>query len=318
MGGSSGDTNIPLMPIQTPGYSSPGGSTLNSNPTNPFGGTVNFGYQGLPYTFPNQSLGEGYQNIQNLYGQLGEQAPNLYSSAIDQSNNILNNQSLPQIQGIYGQGLGTQQGLTGQGLAQSQGITNQSSSDLSSLMNNYDQNYLQQLGPTGNLGQQLSGEFQAYGLTPNSGAFQTALGNTLGQLGAQNQYTLGSNLVNQGSQAQQNLLSQGLGGQLSTAQQGTQQAGQLANLGGVQNMTLASEGTLSPLDYENQAAGLESGIINQAAELPINYWGSQQNQNFANQLSQNNINAQNSSSQNQLLGNILGSGIGAAGLAASK
>ena len=310
---------------QPPTYQPGGNSGFNTQPgSSPsiYGsnnGDVQFSYQGLPGNFPGQALPEAYQNISNLYGSLGQQSPGYYNQA-QQATTQAQNQGIGNINNIYGGGLGTQQSLTNQAIPESQALTGQSMGNLNSVLNNYDQNFIQQLGPSGQLGQQLMGEFNNYGITPQSGAFQAALGNQLGTLGGQNQLALGSQLVNQGGQAQQNLLSQGLGGQLSTAQQGTQQAGQLANLGGIQNMTLGSEGALSPLNYLNQAGNAQAGIINQAGNLPIDYWGSLQNQNFAQSLASQNQAAQNQAAQAGLLGNLGGAGIGAAGslLAAGK
>jgi len=304
-GGGSTDTYVP--------YNAPGlgpGQSVNA----PGGQQIKFGFQGMPQSFPGGALSDAYNNIGALYGGIGQQAPGYYADAMNQSNNTLYGQGggISQLSNIYGQGLGTQQQLTGQGLDQSKQITGNTMGGLNNVMDQYNQNFVQQLGPQGNLGKQLMGEFNNYGITPTSGAFQEGLGNTLGQLGAQNQRELGSALVNQGGQAQQNLLSQGLGGQLSTAQQGTQQGGSLSNLGSVSNMNLAQQMGLSPLNYMDKAANQQSGIINQAGNLPLEYWGSQNNNAFAQQLQNQNMNAQNNAAQMGLFGNLFGSGAGLA------
>lgn len=289
------------------------GSTGQAGTTNTNG--ITFSNQGLPSSYPSSALPEAYNNINSLYGGLASAAPQAYGQA-QQATNEATHQGIGNINSIYSGGLNTQQQLSNNAQGQSQGITNQNLAQLNELLNNYDQNFVSQLGPQGQLGSQIMGEFNNYGLTPNSGAFQSALGNQLGSLGAQNQLSLGSALVNNGANSQQNLLSQGLGGQLSTAQQGTNQAGAASNLGTTQNLTLGSEGALAPLGYQQQAANTQSGIINQAAQLPIDYWGSQNNQAFAQQLANQNAATQQSTSSNQLLGNVLGSGAGA--LAAAK
>lgn len=331
----------PVGPLQPVGFGSGGqapGSTFSPGLSS---GPLNFSYQGMPGNFPSGALPEAYQNISNLYGYLGNIAPGYYGNAQNATTGA-QNQGVGAINDIYGGGLGTQQALTqsllpqaanlyGGAQGQIQGMENQNLGQVNNLLNNYNQSFVQQLGPQGQLGQQLMGEFNNYGLTPESGAFQSALGNQLGTLGAQNALTLGQQALQPGINAQygtmsqglgalSGLMSQGLGGQLSTAQQGTQQAGQLANLGGIQNMTLGSEGALSPLNYLNQAANMQGGIINQAAELPIQFWQSQNEANLAQSLQQQNLAAQNSASQMGLLGNVLGSGIGAGGmmLAAGK
>lgn len=318
-------------------------------------GNITFDNQGLPVNFPTNALPDAYQNISNLYGNLGNEGT-FYSGVAEGANNQALQMGQDQIQQTYQGGLQTQQGLTqsalpqssniygtagaqqgalgNSALGQSQSITNQNLSGLTDQMNQYDQNFISQLGPNGALGQQLAGEYNNYGITPNSGAFQQGLGNTLGSLGAQNQLSLGSALVNNGATSQQNLLgstlgsqlgtsaagaagqnsilSQGLSGQLSTAQQGAQQGGTLANLYGINQMSLAQQGALAPYTQDQNAANQQSGIINEAANIPIDYYGSQNNQNFAQGLANQNASAQNNASNNQLY-----AGLGSAALMAA-
>lgn len=371
MGGSSGgDTTF--QPYNPPG---PGpGQAVQAPGT---GNQIQFGFQGMPDSFPSGALSDAYNNIGSLYGGLGQMAPQAYSEAqflnqgatnagISQDNSIygtglgtqqqLTQSAIPQSQNIYGQAQTDSAGLTGYGIDMAGGLSNQAQNQISgmenqnegqvnSLLNNYDQSFVQQLGPQGQLGQQLAGEYNNLGITPQSGAFQSALGNQLGTLGAQNALTLGQqalqpginaqystlgsglqgelgqlsqglgsqqSLLGSGANASSGILSQGLGGQLSTAQQGTEQAGNLSNLGAVQNQQLGQQIGLSPLNYADQAAQQQSGIINEAANIPIDYFGSQNNLNFAQGLSNQNQATQNNASQMGLLGNILGSGAGLA------
>src|ERR1700735_5397206 len=67
---------------------------------------------------------------------------------------------------------GVQQGITNQNLSDQTGLNQQYMGQLQNLGNQDYQNLTTQLGPSGPLGQQLSGEFANYGITPNSGAFQ--------------------------------------------------------------------------------------------------------------------------------------------------
>jgi hypothetical protein len=404
MGGSSDTSSgMFLQPWSQPQPTGAGGTNFpTTQPGVP--GPIGFGYQGLPNSFPGQSLQEGYQNIGNLYGGLGAIAPTYYQQAQTNTNQA-GTWGQGQLSGIYGQGLGLQQGLTqdaipqagsiyGSALGGTQGaydqaqgqaggltglgimgagalsqgaqnqigsLENQNLGQVNSLLNNYDQSFIQQLGPQGNMGQQLMGEFNNYGLTPNSGAFQSALGNTMGQLGAQNALTLGqealqpginaqygtlgqglsgqlgelsqglgtqqgllgssagaqAGLYGQGASGQTGLLSQGLGGQLSTAQQGDQQGGALANYQSLQNMGLGQEGALSPLNYADQAADMQSGIINEASQMPIDYWGSQNNQTFAQDMQAQNQAAQNSAAQQGMYGSLGGAGVSALGTLAA-
>lgn len=77
-------------------------------------------------------------------------------------------------------------------------LENENQSQVNGLLSNYNTSFMNSLGPNGNLGQQLAGEYANYGITPNSGAFQGALGNTMGQLGAQNALTLGQSALQPG------------------------------------------------------------------------------------------------------------------------
>jgi len=79
-----------------------------------------------------------------------------------------------------------QQAITGeeQSLRNLYGQQNQQYGDLATQQR---QNLMTQLGPNGTLGKQMMGEFNNYGITPTSGAFQEGLGNQLGDLARQQQ-----------------------------------------------------------------------------------------------------------------------------------
>jgi hypothetical protein len=174
------------------------------------------------------------------------------------------NQQMGTQQGITNTGLQGQQGLNNQSLQQQQGILGGSLNQL----NNVDQNQMQQLtsqlGPNGSLGQQLSGEFANYGITPQSGAFQEGLANQYGNLAMQQQ------------QQNANLIGQGYGNQASAAQMGQNDLNSIYGQGvqtqsglgqtGLQNyLGLESQG----VDTQNaqalaqfmQQAGLQSSLI---------------------------------------------------------
>lgn len=174
--------------------------------------------------------------------------------------------------GLAGAGLGT--GLTGYGLSmnpqlqktnplqylqgdqtaiqgaqtQQQGMTNQA---LGSLRGLADQNYSDlttQLGPNGGLGQQLSGEFANYGITPQSGAFQSALANQYG------------NLLNQTNSQQAGIVNQGYQGQTGLSNLGLQQ--QFGLEGSQTNTDLAQN-----LAQFAQQTGLQQALIGGGAGI---------------------------------------------------
>lgn len=280
------------------------------------GDVINPDYAGLPGSFPMSSLTGGLQNLNSLYSGVGQQAPGFYDRAQQGVTGAVN-QSLPQLQSIYGQGVGTQGQLGQQAQGQIAGLENQNLGQVQGMLDKFNQNYLQRLGPTGDLGQQMAGEFNNYGITPTSGAFQDSLGKQMANLGAQNALTLGQEALMPGINAQYGTLGQTLGSQLGTAQQGTQQAGQLVNAGGAQNINLASQGALSPLNYMNQALGQQAPLVNEMAQAPVDWWNFQNNTNFANAEAQQNAAAQRNAAQMGMAGQLGGSGIGALGALAA-
>jgi hypothetical protein len=116
----------------------------------------------------------------------------------------------PQLQSVnplqYLQG---DQNAINQTMQQQQGMNQQYIQGLQNLGNQDYQNLTTQLGPTGQLGQQLSGEFANYGITPQSGAFQSALGNQYGQM-MQNVNQQQAGALGQGYQGQTGLSNLGL------------------------------------------------------------------------------------------------------------
>jgi len=292
------------------GFLSPGG-TGNGSMGAGGQGTISFDNEGLMANFPTSALPTAYQDISNLYGNLGTEGQLAAMYGSEANTNALQ-QGQTAIGQSYQTGLNNENAATGQALGNSQALTNQNLSNLTNQMNTYDQNFISQLGPQGQLGQQLAGEYNNYGITPSSGAFQEGLGNTLGSLGAQNQLQLGTQLVNQGNTSEQNLLSQGLGGQLSTNQAGAQAGGTLANIYGENQMNVGQQGANAQYTQDQNAAGLQSGIINEGSNIPIDQYGAQQNINFAQGLANQNASAQNNASNDQLY-----AGLGSAALMAA-
>jgi hypothetical protein len=307
--GDGGGATNNLTPFGYAPTASPITIPVNGSSAQP--GQVTFDNTGLQSNFPTNALPDAFNNISSLYGNLGSQAGAYYDTA-STDNFLTGLGGQQQLQNIYGNATGNQNIQTQQALNASQGITSQNQSDLSGLLNNYDQSFIQQLGPQGALGQQLAGEYNNYGITPSSGAFQQGLGNTLGQLGAQNQLQLGTQLVNNGATAQQNLLGQGLGSTLGTTQQGANQAGTQQNLTTAQMQQLQTTGDLEPYTQQQNAVNQQAGIINEAANIPIDNYGSQNNINFAQGLANQNASAQNNASNNQLY-----AGLGSAALMAA-
>lgn len=309
------------------------------NPTSSTPQPITPSYDGLPTDFPMNSIFNGINNIQSLYNGVGQSAPGYYQSAQGGVNSATG-QGLNQLQGSTNQAIDVNQGLTNQainqqgqlgGQAQSQisGLENQNLGQVNNLLNNYDQSFIQSLGPQGQLGNQLSAEFNNYGITPQSGAFQSALGNQLGTLGAQNALTLGQQALQPGINAQYGDLSSTLGSQLGTSQsgntaaqglvsQGLGQAGTAINSGTIQNQQLGQQGALSPLNYENQALSQQTPLINEMTQAPIDFWNSQNNNAFASQIAQQNQDAQSAASNNALTGQLGSSALTSAALLAAK
>ena len=186
--------------------------------------------------------------------QLGQQAQNF----------------LPQIQQYLGQ-------------AQT-GVNNATQDTLGQLNQNANQQYqnlTQQLSPTGGLGQQLAGEYNNYGITPQSGAFQQGLGNQYGQM---------MQSVNQNEMG-------------------------VIDSGGQQNQTLGSQMGTAPLSLLSNVLGQQQSLTNEATQLPIQNWQNSMGYGAAQNLGNQNASAQNYGAQMGLLGNLGGgalSGIGAA------
>jgi hypothetical protein len=107
------------------------------------------------------ALGTGVGAAETGYGLSMDPSLNLQSPLTEMG---------PDQQAIQQQ-MGTQQGMTNQYMQQLGQNANQDYSNLTS-----------QLAPSGQLGQQLAGEYNNYGITPNSGAFQEGLGNQYGQM----------------------------------------------------------------------------------------------------------------------------------------
>ena len=174
-----------------------------------------------------------------------------------------------QQQGLNAQAMQGQQGINSQNLGQQQDLASQYISGLQNTDQNQMQQLMTQLGPTGQLGQQMMGEFSNYGLTPNSGGFQQGLANTIGNLSMQQQQqiatALGQGYGNisgagqTGSNALSGLQSQGLGSLSSLESQGS---------GALSGLTSQGAGALSSLG--SQGAGALSGLQSQGAGAMTN------------------------------------------------
>jgi hypothetical protein len=134
------------------------------------------------------------------------------------------------------------QSAIGGAAQQQQGMTNQYVNQLGQLGNQDYQNLTSQLGPQGQLGQQLAGEYNNYGITPQSGAFQEGLGNQYG------------NLLNQVNSQQASALGQGYQGQTGLSNLGLQQ--QFGLEGQQSNASLADS-----LAQFQQQTGLQQALI---------------------------------------------------------
>jgi hypothetical protein len=108
----------------------------------------------------------------------------LPSNAQDQQS--IQNQMLTQ-QGITNQGMGAQTGLNDQYMNQLMGIDSTQNSLLAQQDQNQLGNLTANLSPAGIMGQQLAGEYNNVGATPQSGAFQAQLANQYGNLLSQQQ-----------------------------------------------------------------------------------------------------------------------------------
>lgn len=151
------------------------------------------------------------------------------------------------------QQMGTQQGITNQGMQDQSGLNNQYINQLQGLGNQDYQNLTTQLGPNGQLGQQLSGEYNNYGITPQSGAFQQGLANQYG------------NLLMQNNQQEANAAGQGYQNLSGISQQGTQTQSGLGQTGlqnqlGLESQSVDTSNAQALAQYMQQA-GLQSSLI---------------------------------------------------------
>lgn len=318
MGNETNDHSAPISPYNT-------NPVVNGTTQAPFytadpisnGQPINPGYDGLPSNFPINSLLSGMGNIQSLYNGVGSVAPSYYQQAQGGTNQATD-QGLSQLGNIYGQAMNQQGGLGQQAQSQIAGLENQNLGQVNDLLNNYNQSFVQSLGPNGQLGSQLTGEFNNLGITPQSGAFQSALGNQLGTLGAQNALTLGQQALQPGINAQYGALNSTLASQLGLSGQGASQAGTASNAGTLQNQGLGSQGALSPLNYANQALTQESGLLGEITQAPVDFWNQQQGLSTANAIQDQNQAAQNSASQNAMTGQLGSSALMSAAMLAAK
>ena len=131
---------------------------------------------------------------------------------------------------------------------QQQGLTNQYVGQLGQLGNQDYQNLTTQLGPTGQIGQQLAGEYNNLGITPQSGAFQQGLANQYGTL------------LDQTNQQQASALGQGYQGQTGLSNLGLQQ--QFGLEGQQTNANLADS-----LAQFAQQTGLQQALIGGGASI---------------------------------------------------
>lgn len=328
------------MPTPNPGSQTTGVSNNPVSNTGTSTGSVppplNYLFSGIPAGFPINSIQQGIANLQGIYNQYAGAAPGFYNQAQNAVTGAINN-AIPQMTDIYGQSLGQQGGITqgainsipqfiNNAAGQTQGVENQAVQDVQGLQDQYTKNYLQRLGPSGDLGQQLTGEFNNLGISPSSGAFQSALASNLANLGSQNAYQLGQEALMPGIQQQYGLanlsatapltaIQEGLQSGLSSSQEQAKQLGQLANVGNLQNVNLASTGALSPLDYLNKSLGQQTSLINQAAQVPGDFWQFQNQAGLAENLASQQSNAQNQAAQYGLLGSLGGGGLAALGAA---
>ena len=120
------------------------------------------------------------------------------------------------------------QSAIGSAMTQQQGMTQNTVNQLQGLAGQDFSNLTTQLGPTGPLGQQLAGEYNNLGITPQSGAFQQGLGNQYG------------NLLNQTNAQQAGVITQGGQDQSALSNLGLQQQfgleGQQSNADLAQNL----------------------------------------------------------------------------------
>ena len=207
----------------------------------------------------NQNVGANYQNLM----------PTLQSQYLDPLNQLINQQSgtqqglanqtmgqqagltgqaLGQNQQMTGQALGGQMGINQQGLNQQQGLENQYISGLQNTDQNQMQQLISQLGPSGQLGQQLMGEYNNYGLTPNSGGFQEGLSNTIGNLSMQEQQQIA------------NALGQGYGNVAGAGQTGTNALSGILGQGLTNSQNIGNTGLNSLLGTSNQNYGTQSNL----------------------------------------------------------
>ena len=162
-------------------------------------------------------------------------------------------QELAPDQSAINQQMQTQQGITNQGLQNQQTLNNNYMSQLQGLGNQDYTTLTSQLGPTGQLGQQLAGEYNNLGITPQSGAFQEGLGNQYG------------NMMLQQNQQQANALGSGYNNLSGISQQGNQTQSGLGQTGLQNTLGLESQGVntqnAQALAQFMQQAGLQSALV---------------------------------------------------------
>lgn len=221
-------------------------ATTDDNFNNPYTGLSQLSATGQPLI---NGLPQGVSDILSTGSQnLGNQT----------------NQFLPQIQQYLKQAQGGVDNATGQAVNQLQGLAN---SDYMNLT--------QQLSPTGQAGKQLAGEYNNYGITPNSGAFQEGLANQYAPLLMQsNQQQAG--VINAGSQ-----LDQSLG---------------------------AQSGTM-PLNLLTNTLGQQQSLTNEATQLPIQNYENSLGFSSAQNLGSQNVSAQNNAAQAGLYGSLGSAGL---------
>jgi hypothetical protein len=249
---------------------------------------------GLPMDISNILAGGGQQ----LQQQAQDFLPQIqqYLNQAKQGASGATTEGLAQMGGIYGDAQKQLGGMVDRNLSQNQ-------DQLKGILGDYSRDFVGQLGPQGNLGQQLTGEFNNLGITPQSGAFQAGLGNQMATLGSQNALALGQQALadqSQGQAAEYGLLGQGAG-----AMGGISSAGTRINQG------LGTQMGTDPLNLMSGVLGQQQSLTNEATQLPIQNWQSSMGYDAAQNLGNQNVQAQNYGAQMGLLGNLGGAGISA-------
>lgn len=285
---------VPTNPIVPPqpgnGFTPPqpgggGGLQTSLNQTVPSGPQI-------PGAIP------GGTDISQYIPGLSQQENGLIQQAIAQAQGITQ-QSLPGISTTFDQTQGQQSGLVGQALGNIRGVQDTGQSSVTDLLNNYTQNYASRLGPNGDLGQQLAGEYNNLGITPGSGAFQQGLGNAMGALGGQNALTLGTEALLPGLESQYGALGTGLSSQLGTS---SDRASALINsiMGGTNTQQgLASGG-----------ANIQTSLAQDPLQRYINQQDFQQQAQLSNQLAAQGASTSFGGGAGSLIGGGLGAGLG--------